>query len=87
MPKAINKVNRLLCLGREIESTMPELVQLRYEIKEVDKEEIAEIAEKFNSPFLNPSFNHIDYRTTVLDGKIKIVVRSKPVQVTYQITD
>ena len=87
MQNAFLKVNQLLTLGQEIETTMPELHALEYRIQNLKGPIVKAIAEKYDSPLLEPAPTHVDYRTTILRGKVKIMVVSLPVILTYKIEE
>ena len=85
--ETLKKVAKLLTLGKEIENSMPELQQVSFIIDNASKESVEKVSYDYNGILIPPSITHQHYRTTVLDGSVKIVVRSPRYLVTYQITE
>lgn len=81
------KVQNIIDMGREIELATPDVQQLAFVINDVSKQELEQLAAKYDAPLMAPNLMYNHYRTTILDGRTKIVLRSPQYNVSYQIME
>ena len=81
------KIATFLEIGREIQSSTENIKHLSFEINEVPRAELEQLAAKYDAPLMAPNLMYNHYRTTILDGCTKIILRSPKYNVSYQIMD
>jgi hypothetical protein len=74
--KLSDKVNEMIRLGKNMQTTMPEMQHLNFVIDEKEMDDLQEVAHRYKTIVLAPCISQPYYRTTVLDGCVKVEVRS-----------